>query len=174
MKTRILLPTAAIALAAMAMTGCKTNEQNYRSAYEVAKQAQYTGVDSTVYAKIRQEAIPTAIMADGDSIHIKTEFVTTTKPSADSAAPELKRYGVVVGQFKQVFNARAMQSRIVANGYPQAYIVQTREPLYYVIAAGSDSIDTAVADMKRVAADTSMRLRQPLPWILQSASHTRR
>ena len=173
MKTSILFPVAAVAAIALSLASCKTNEQNYRNAYEVAKQAQYTGVDSTIYAKIRQEAVPTAVMADGDSIRMKTEFVTATKGAADKATATVKRYGVVVGQFKQVFNARAMLSRISANGYPGAYIVETREPLYYVVAYGTDNLDEAAATMKRVAKDSSMRLREPLPWIIQSATHNR-
>lgn len=169
MKTSILPIVSAIAVIALSFASCKTNEENYRNAYEVAKQAQDTGVDSTVYAKIRQEAVPTTVMADGDSIRMKTEFITATKSADGSAPASVNRYGVVVGQFKQVFNARAMRSRIAANGYPYAYIVETREPLYYVVAYGTDTLDDAVAAMRRVAKDSSMHLREPLPWILQAA-----
>lgn len=172
MKLRAIATTTIISAILLIAEGCKTTEENYRAAYETARQNQYSGVDSTIYAKIRQEAVPSVILEGGDSIRMQTEFVTATK-AKDGTAPQVKRYGVVVGQFKQVFNARAMLSRIAANGYPDAYIVETREPLYYVVAVGSDTPQQAAKDLRRIAADKSMSLRQPLPWILQSASHRR-
>lgn len=66
----IILPTGIsfLILTAIAMTGCKTSEANYRAAYQTAKTASADGIDSTIYARIRQEAVPTAVLADGDSV----------------------------------------------------------------------------------------------------------
>lgn len=172
MKVRISATAVAASAALIVLGSCKTTEANYREAYETARQTQYTGVDSTVYAKIRQEAIPSTITADGDSIHMKTEFVTATK-AKDGSAPQIMRYGVVVGQFKQVFNARAMLGRLAGNGYPDAYIVENREPLYYVIATGNNDLKQAAVDLKKISSDKNLSLRPPLPWILQSATHRR-
>ena len=51
------LPLSLMALAMMTV-GCKTTESNYRQAYEtaVAKNRDSSGVDSTIYAKIRNSA----------------------------------------------------------------------------------------------------------------------
>lgn len=173
MNTRISLLTAIITSAVLlAFSSCKTTEANYRAAYETARQSQYTGIDSTVYAKIRQEAVPSTVTVGGDSIHMKTEFVIATGTKGQPTQ-QVMRYGVVTGQFKQVFNARAMLKRLTDHGYTGAYIVETREPLFYVIAKGSNDLDQAVKDLKEVGADKNIGLRAPMPWLLQSARHNR-
>ena len=163
-KTSAILIGTVITLTAL--TGCKTSEQNYRQAYEIARNANTEGIDSTIYARIRQEAVPSAVLADGDTIKMQTEFVT---PFNDGQAPaSTKAYGVVAGQFKQIFNAKAMRNRLHTSGYPDAYIVQTREPLYYVVTADFDNVDQAAAFMKKISTDSSLGLRTPFPWILKN------
>ena len=50
-----LLPAAALLCGLLSVSSCKTNENNYRQAYEtaVAKNREASGVDSTIYARIR-------------------------------------------------------------------------------------------------------------------------
>ncbi|WP_290393071.1 hypothetical protein, partial [uncultured Muribaculum sp.] len=49
---------AAIAAIAM-LSGCKTSEANYRAAYQAAKEKsdENSGIDDTIYDRIRKEAI---------------------------------------------------------------------------------------------------------------------
>ena len=155
-----------IGITLLTLAGCKTSEQNYRQAYEIARNANSEGIDSTIYARIRQEAVPSAILADGDTIKMKTEFVTVFKD--DKSPANTRQYGVVANQFKQIFNAKAMRNRLQTAGYPDAYIVQTREPLYYVVIADFDNIDQAGAMMKKLSKDAKLGLRAPFPWILKN------
>ena len=107
-----LLPLAVI-VATLLTVGCKTNENNYRQAYEtaVAKNREDSGVDSTIYARIRNNAQKTDLVVGADTLPMRTEYVGYTEDGGASREM-LKRYNVVVGQFKQVFNARQMRARL--------------------------------------------------------------
>ena len=170
MKANKIILTAGcalIALSTISLTGCKTSEANYKAAYQTAKTASSDGIDSTIYAKIRQEAVPTAILADGDSIRTQAEFTTIYSEPGDTV-PSVIPYGIVVAQFKQIFNAKAMRQRLQQSGYHNACIVNTREPLYYVIAEYYSDINDAARGLKRLNTDNTVKTRPPFPWILRN------
>ncbi len=152
------------------MPACKTTEANYRAAYENAKlkQQESTGIDSTIYGRIRQQASASKLLVGNDSLPLRREYVGYTTDGGSSRENVL-RYNIVVGQFKQVFNARQMRKRLIDGGYEGAMIVNTREPLYYVIAASVSTPEEALQAWKRVTTDPSIVLRSPLPFILQPA-----
>ena len=161
---RLLL---AIAVIALALTGCKTNEKNYRAAYEVAK-AKFDnegGLDSTIYNRLRPQGRGTVLVANGDSVEMHVVLVGVPD-GVGITRNQLKKYCVVLAQFKQIFNARSMRQRLIDDGYAGATIVNTREPLYYVVAGSVATPEEAVGLMKRVAADKNIVLRDPFPWVL--------
>ncbi|MBD5335155.1 MAG: hypothetical protein HDR96_07155 [Bacteroides sp.] len=159
-----------LALFGMLAVGCKTNEKNYREAYEVAvaKSRESSGVDSTIYARIRNSAQMSELKAGNDSLPMRTEYIGYTEDGGASRET-VKRYNVVVGQFKQVFNARQMRARLQASGYGDAFIVHTREPLYYVCTATCQTPEEAAEAFRKVKDDKSIVLREPLPFILRPA-----
>lgn len=168
-------PVLAIILALLAVvTACKTSEKNYRSAYETAvgHQKENSGVDSTIYARFRNAAHRTALVSGSDSIPMQTEYVGYPKDGGASRDSVL-RYNIVVSQFKQIFNAKAMRTRLLSAGYPHAMIVNTREPLYYVIAETCSTPEEAAGAWRRVKADRSMMLKEGFPFILQVARYGR-
>lgn len=168
-----LLPLAVI-VATLLTVSCKTNENNYRQAYEtaVAKSREDSGVDSTIYARIRNNAQKSDLVVGADTLPMRTEYVGYTEDGGASREM-LKRYNVVVGQFKQVFNARQMRARLQAAGYQDAFIIHTREPLYYVCTATCPTADEALAAFRRVRDDKSIVLRAQLPFILRPAHMAR-
>lgn len=151
-------------LAVMVLGGCKTNENNYRAAYEMARQKERAGIDSTVYEKIRKEARPTQVDVAGRQLPALDVAVRVTAGLGDAA--QLQPYCVAVAQFKQLFNAKAMTTRLRDGGY-EAFVVETREPLYYVIAGGEATAEEAAALLDRVSADKGIVLRDPYPFILR-------
>lgn len=167
--TKFILLTV---LALIALTGCKTTEANYRAAYETAKERTNTGgLDSTVYARIRQEARPGMVKVGNDTMPLTTQYV---KPTAiDGTAKPLDRYNIVVAQFKQLFNAKSMVGRLNEAGYADASIAETKEPLYYVIASGHGDAASALHGLEAIKAQPPLPLRDPFPWVLQPASFTR-
>ncbi|MDE6377341.1 MAG: SPOR domain-containing protein [Duncaniella sp.] len=162
----------AVIVAFVALAACKTTEANYRTAYDSAKRQQQesTGLDSTIYGRIRSQAANSKLVVGADSLPLKREYVGYT-PEGGSSRENLLRYNVVVGQFKQVFNARQMRERLIAAGYDGAMIVNTREPLYYVVALSVSTPEEALAAWQRVTSDHSLVLRSPLPFILQPARY---
>lgn len=168
MKHLLKIIVTACCLCALALTGCKTTEKNYRSAYELAKskQDETGGVDSTIYAKMRPQGHAMTIMAGADSLKMYTVTIGFTKDLGATTA-SVKRYNVVVGQFKQVFNAKEMRNRMLQHGYEGAMVVHTREPLYYVVAQSCETPEEAAAVIKRLADDPGIVVRAPFPWILR-------
>lgn len=164
---RLLPAVAALALLAV---GCKTSESNYRQAYETAvtKSRESSGVDSTIYARIRNSAQTSGLVAKGDTMPMRTEYIGYTEDGG-SSRETIGRYNVVVGQFKQIFNARQMRARLQGGGYDSAFIVHTREPLYYVCTAACATPEEAEKAFRRVKTDKSIVLRAPLPFILRPA-----
>lgn len=168
---RTLLPCiiAAVALTG-AFTSCRTTEANYRAAYQtaVAKRDSAGGVDSTIYSRIRRDATMSVLAVGSDSLPLRTEYIGYT---ADGGASRetVKRYVVVAGQFKQLFNAMQMRRRLEGMGYEGAFVVNTREPLYYVCTATSAAADTAAAAFRRLTSDKGLKLLPPAPFILRPA-----
>lgn len=165
MKKTILL----LAIIVLSLSACKTTEANYRAAYETAIQKEKEGIDDDTYALMQQEELPRQIMADGDTLRVITQSVTIA-PNADNDNAVIKRHNVAVGDFRQMFNAKAMKGRISKKGY-DTFIVKTAEPTYYVIVAACDTQDEAKAVIKRLQADKSIVLRLPYPCILEPTKY---
>ncbi len=154
--------------ALVALCGCKTNEKNYRAAYEVAKEKfdNEGGLDSTIYNRMRPQGRGSELTALGDTVRMHT--ISIGFPKEGGASREtVKTYCVVVAQFKQIFNAKAMRQRLVDNGYDGAMIVNTREPLYYVVAGSVATPEEAVTMMRQLRKDKALVLRDPFPWVLR-------
>lgn len=154
-----------IALAAIALTSCKTTEANYRAAYEMALQKDKEGIDDDTYTLIKQNEMPREFVFQGDTLRVITESVIITKNVGNDDA-KLTRYNVAIGSFRQVFNAKAMKGRISDKGY-NAFIVETAEPSYYVIASACDTQEQAKEVIACLQADKSIILRLPYPCILE-------
>lgn len=166
MKLSRLLPIAALACLAV-VASCKPSEESYRQAYEAAKNRDTDVIEETIYNKIRQRARPQQIVVGADTLDYRVEGVTLTGDDG-AIRQRVKRYNVVVGQFKQIFNARAMTEAITSRGY-DGFIVNTAEPLYYVVAVTCETPEEALAALNRVKADSTLILRSPCPWVLRPA-----
>ena len=162
MKKRIIAPLLVLAV----LAGCKTNENNYRQAYETARQKEQAGLDTIVYNKIRNEARPAEININGENVRMTTVNVTVVNGFGETS--QLRRYNTVVNQFRQSFNAKAMTKRLKDNGY-NAFIIQTSEPIYYVVAGSFDNKEEALTMLHTLQTDTRMVLKDPFPHLLEAA-----
>ena len=147
---------------------CKTTEKNYREAYELAKE---TTRDSTMLKLIEKEQSPSLTVIDGESVDLRKEYVSVVD---EDGVPkkELKQYNIVVGRYRQIFNARSMQTRMKALGY-DAFVVQTREPAYFVVTYSSDLIKGVSSKMKEMQSDKRIVIKAPYPWVLEPAQYLR-
>lgn len=127
------------------MSSCKTTEKNYRTAYEAALVKENDNVDPDIAKKIANEVSGQKVDINGDSVRMKTEFVKLVEGNNGV----LPSFGIVVGNFKQIFNARMMMNRFIDKKYP-AFIVENRETSYLVIAHGFSNSAEAAKYMKNI------------------------
>ncbi|MDE6652580.1 MAG: SPOR domain-containing protein [Paramuribaculum sp.] len=156
------------AVAAIALSGCKTTEANYRSAYEIAKEKQQRAEEEGGSAKLQTFADPKETTVDGIKLMMHTEPVGFIADGGVNRET-MQRYNVVVGRFRQLFNARQMRERLIAAGYEKACVVTTRDAGYYVIAESCPTAAEAEKGLEKVKSDSSLSLRAPLPYILRPA-----
>lgn len=147
MKYYVLLVAAAVAMA-----GCKTSESNYRTAYELAVK------DRQPVPALDEEPV------DDELTEQWAEYVSFTENSGDLA--NYHTYHVVVAQFKQVFNARSMRGRIAESGYPDAIVINSGVPIYYVVAVSTDTFEQAKQALEKIKNDNGISVRAPYPRIL--------
>ncbi len=163
MKLSRLLPIAALACLAV-VASCKPSEESYRQAYEAAKNRDTDVIEETIYNKIRQRARPQQIVVGADTLDYRVEGVTLTGDDG-AIRQRVKRYNVVVGQFKQIFNARAMTEAITSRGY-DGFIVNTAEPLYYVVAAACSTNEEALRLLQEVEKRKDIPMKDPYPLVV--------
>ncbi|MDE5811006.1 MAG: hypothetical protein K2H61_01710 [Muribaculaceae bacterium] len=156
-----------VVLATVIGVSCRTSQETYRKAYEKAKQKEVESLGGeTVYNAIRREARQGATTVNGDSIAYQAEWITVT-PDEGTLREALKPYNLVAAQFKQLFHARSMRNRLQEAGYPGAFIVQTREPYYYVVVMSAHNIGDLIAPLRQLEQNPPIKLLEPCPWILK-------
>lgn len=150
---------------------CKPTEQNYRQAYEKTVAGRDESKrDSTIYGEMRrnmQHEIG-SVEAGERKVSVVSAFVKVT-PGVGEEKAVLRKYCAVAAQFKQMFNARSMCERLLANGYPEAFVMQTGEPYYYVVAGSYDQLPPAMEMLQRLSHDESLKLKDPMPMLVQPA-----
>lgn len=149
------------------MGGCKTSEANYRAAYEkaIAGRDSADAVENTIYGAKRRDIDSRKIIADGDTVEARVQRVVIT-PKGGGISEYLHTYSVVVGQFKQEFNAISMRNRLADSGYPRAFVVQNSEPYYYIVLSSHDTQAEAVQALRAIPEDFPVAMKAPLPYIL--------
>ncbi len=157
----------AILSLAVIVSGCKTSEANYRAAYEKAVAGRDSGdaIENTIYGAKRRDIDSRKIIADGDTVEARVQRVVMT-PDGGGISENLRMYNVVVGQFKQEFNAVSMRNRLADSGYPGTFVVQNNEPYYYVVLGSYDTQAEAVQAIKAIPEDFPITMKAPLPYIL--------
>lgn len=146
--------TILILLAVLFLPACKTSEENYRAAYELA-------------TKNKTQDEPDDAALDEENVQW-TEYVTFEE-KCGGKREDVKKYMVIVGQFKQLFNAKALRNRLAENGYENAVVVRDGKTQYYVSACSFDTKEDAENALKKVAADKNVPSLSPLPKILEKA-----
>lgn len=151
---------------AVSATSCKTTEENYKAAYDIAARKQVGGVSRDVSAFIeREKRLGERKLIMGDSVRVLTQRVKMVEGDDTS----IHNYCVVVGDFKQVFNASSFSKRIndvEKDTITPSYVVVNPEKRYYVIYKGFNTKEeAAVFLMNR----DNFKIRIPIeePWILE-------
>ncbi len=167
-------------LAAALFVGCKPSEKHYREAYETTIKARHAGedeyLDSVARAGMQTGGRPAIIHVGDSTLQYRVEWIrpvsegnTTTQAVSGATAKPQKPFCIVVGQFKQRFNAREMCRRLQSYGYADAMIFQSSEPRYFVAADTIGSPLRTLQMLDSVKSDTRLRLKTPFPAVIQPA-----
>lgn len=157
---RVLL-AAAVAMALLA--GCKPTEQNYKASYDKAMAARQAA-DSLASDVEPMPGAEQAVIG-GLQIGVVRERVAIT-PDGGGINEYIKRYCVVAARFRQRFNALSMRERLVENGYPGAFVVNTALPEYLVVAGSTSDASEAAALAERLRADRDCTPQKGCPLLL--------
>ena len=153
----------------LTLPACKTTEENYRRAYEKTKEreAERTPFEETIYSDIRNQAQnhTLAVGQSGDSVNVRLERVTVADGQTLPGGP-MRQYNVVAGQFKQRFHANSLARRMAEKGYPDAFVIQNAEPLYYVVVLSTGTLEEAAEEFKKLQSDSPVTLLEGFPIIL--------
>lgn len=142
----------------ISLASCKTSEANYRTAYEKAVALRdIEDIDDNQLA-------PRYVIENGDTIAVVVENVSVVKDS--DIQPQVKSFGVVVGKFRQRFNAMSLRDRFVDAGYNSAIVVATASDEYYIIAVSYDTAKEAKVQADRLSAHPPVVLAKDMPFIL--------
>lgn len=174
MKPRYYLSALVLALPVIFLSGCKTTEENYRAAYEKTMAARQEGedLDDTIYGRERRQMKSATVDTPDGPLEVRSQLVRVTE--GGGGIPEnLKRFNVVAGQFKQLFNATSLRERLVAGGYPGAFVVETAEPYYYVVAASYADASEAAEALEELGKKSPVTMKEPCPFILDATTRKR-
>lgn len=161
----------AAAVLFLAAPSCKTTQANMYDAYakaiegEKAREAE----DNEIIGKKQEMGHQSVMLGNGDSIDVTSKYLFVTKDGG-GIRENIRRYCVVVGQFKQLFNAKSMRERLADDGYPVCFVAESSEPYYYVIVRGYDSINEAAEMLHKVEKDKTFKFKKPLPFIISTSS----
>ena len=153
-----------VTMIACTLVSCHSNEKNYRAAYETAMEKYRDGLGAEEYARIQAEKQRATMMVNGDSVRVVPMHANVFEDSASVA----KRYGVVVAQFKQKFNATTMRDRLhKEEGFPSYVLFGGPEKKYFVIVKGFDDLGVAAAFVKSIDKSVKMKVLEPRAWIIE-------
>ncbi len=148
MNKTLFLISSILFMMLLSAASCKTTEENYKAAYDIAVRRQETGAGQDVSSFITREKRLNEYKQIGtDSVRIVIENVSII----DNPGKNIEKYGVVVGEFKQVFNAKSYRDRInntENNSDAPAFVVMNTMKKYYVIYRSFNTKTEAAAFLK--------------------------
>ena len=153
-----------IMVLATVLVSCHSNEQNYKLAYDKAMEKYRDQLGVEEFERIQAEKHRATAVVNGDSVRVVAMHTNVFGDSVSVA----KRYGVVVAQFKQKFNATTMRDRLrKEEGYPSYVLFGGPEKKYFVIVKGFDELDVAAAFLKTIDTHVRIKVLEPVPWIIE-------
>lgn len=149
---------------ALLLTACYTTEENYKAAYDKAKERTRENMGGTIYDMSQAERVRATEIINGDSVRLLRSYFNVVDDKYEAS----KKYGVVVAEFDQLINARSYRDRLKQNEGFQSYVVYTnREKKYCVVAQAYDEKESAALFIRNIKQHMKMKVLVPRPYILQ-------
>lgn len=149
---------------ALLLTACYTTEENYKAAYDKAKERTRENMGGTIYDMSQAERVRATEIINGDSVRLLRSYFNVV----DDKYENTKKFGVVVAEFDQLINARSYRDRLKQNEGFQSYVVYTNhEKKYCVVAQAYDEKEPAALFIRNIKQRMKMKVLVPRPYILQ-------
>lgn len=149
---------------ALLLTACYTTEENYKAAYDKAKERTRENMGGTIYDMSQAERVRATEIINGDSVRLLRSYFNVV----DDKYENTKKFGVVVAEFDQLINARSYRDRLKQNEGFKSYVVYTnREKKYCVVAQAYDEKEPAALFIRNIKQHMKMKVLVPRPYILQ-------
>lgn len=149
---------------ALLLTACYTTEENYKAAYDKAKERTRENMGGTIYDMSQAERVRATEIINGDSVRLLRSYFNVV----DDKYENTKKFGVVVAEFDQLLNARSYRDRLKQDEGFQSYVVYAnREKKYCVVAQAFDEKEPAALFLRNIKKHMKMKVLVPRPYILQ-------
>ena len=145
-----------------ALWSCHSTEANYKESYEKAVAASRTGEKGEIYTQELENRMRANYVVDGDSIRLLRNYFN----AVDDKNDVIKKYSVVVAEFKQKFNAQSYRDRLRQEGHNSYVVYISEKKLYCVVAEGYDDVSTAATFVKNPEKYMKMKVLVPKAWVL--------
>lgn len=134
LKTGIMLSAAV-----MLITGCKPTEENYRKAYDAARNKREAAAREQMMPLqgLQSDEGPQLRIIGGDSIYVSRELL---RGGNGEIAPS--PWLLAVGTYKMSTNANANANALKTEGWHQALAMKNADGKWFAIAAGAPSLDS--------------------------------
>ncbi|MGL5786126.1 MAG: SPOR domain-containing protein [Bacteroidales bacterium] len=140
MKKNLMI--ISVAVLALSMASCKSNQNAYKAAYEKAKEKEViqTPTQTEEYEVVEVKRTQTT------PAPVQVEKVTGV---TESDVAGLKRWNIVVGSFKNKTNAEGLKNQMIEAGYP-ALLAQNAQGMYRVIVASYNDRESAAEKRNQI------------------------
>lgn len=147
---------------AAVLWSCHSTEANYKESYDKAVAASRTGEKGVLYEQELESRKKANFEVDGDSIRLLRNYFN----AVDDKNDVIKKYSVVVAEFKQKFNAQSYRDRLRKEGHNSYVVYISEKKLYCVVVEGYDDVSTAATFAKNPEKYMKMKVLVPRVWVL--------
>ncbi len=162
MKIRSLYSVLLLVSVVMALCACHSTEKNYKDSYEKAVAASRVGEKGEIYAQELEKRKKANYVVDGDSIRLLRNHFNIV----DDKVEMIKKYNVVVAEFKQKFNAQSYRDRLRNEGHASYVVYISAQKLYCVVVEGYDEFGPAATFVKNPEKYMKIKVLSPRAWVL--------
>lgn len=143
-------------------TACHTTEANYKASYDKAVAKERERITPEIYQRVIDEKRRSTHVVNGDSVRLVPYHFNVVGKDTKSYP-----YGVVVAEFKQIFNANSYCERLKSEAHLPSYVVMDTEKRYLVVAQGFEDVGQAAEFVKVAPKRIKIKPLVERIWILQ-------
>ena len=162
MNMKIIYNIILIFAVAAALWSCHSTEANYKESYDKAVAASRTGEKGVLYQQDLENRMKPNYVINGDSIRLLHNHFNIVDDKSDL----IKKYNVVVAEFKQEFNAKSYRDRLRKEGHGSFVVYIAAKKIYCVVVESYDDLNTAATFVNNPEKYMKIKVLVPRAWVL--------